>query len=586
MQCLFLHMALPAQIFFEDVGFSIGLRYGNSVANIGNGISFVDFNQDGWDDLTIGTNAGKFIDFYLNDQGTFRRILPLVDHKDEAKQILWVDYDNDHDLDLFVATFQGVNRLYQNQGDLRLVDVTQKVGLPTDTEYTFGAIWGDYDRDGWLDLYFGNHKDVRPDKYNKLFRSNRDGTFTDVSTYSRTADLNKVPYCSAFLDFNNDMWPDIYTANDKLTYNTLLMNQGNGRFYDASELSNSGLRMNAMCVNVGDYNNDGWQDIYITNTPIGNRLIKNTGLAKFGDVVEFEEVAEEAGVAYYGHGWASNFLDADNDGDLDLYVNGSAKIKSAGNRSSLFYENMGDGQFSIPEVGMSGDSARSYANAIGDINNDGFPDIAVQNNPPDYHFLWKNKKTNPNNWLKIKLVGTQSNREAIGAKIEAYAGELYQMRYLHCGIGFLGQNSKKEMLGLADHTVIDSLIITWPSGVKDKFLDVKVNHLKTIYEGSSDGKQDQEKINTEILKDLLLYEKNKNNSFSIYPNPAKDVIQLKRPFVFSESSSLTIYNAQGQIVRQTAFQDQMDISALEKGLYWIVLEGDKQQMGIQQFIKQ
>ncbi|MEO0341169.1 MAG: VCBS repeat-containing protein, partial [Bacteroidota bacterium] len=308
MQCLLVCGVLHTQVLFEDVGLAVGLRFGNSVSNIGNGISFVDFNQDGWDDLTIGTNAGKFIDFYLNDRGTYRRILPLVNHKDEAKQILWVDYDNDADLDLFVASYDGLNRLYQNQGELQMVDVTQAVGLPMNTEYTFGATWGDFDRDGWLDLYFGNHKDVTPDKYNKLFRSNGDGTFSDISQTSKAADLNKVPYCSAFLDFNNDLWPDIYTANDKLTYNTLLMNQGNGHFYDVSDLSQSGLKMNAMCVNVGDFNNDGWQDIYITNTPIGNRLLQNTGPGAFERIAVFEEVAEQAGVGYYGHGWASNFL--------------------------------------------------------------------------------------------------------------------------------------------------------------------------------------------------------------------------------------------------------------------------------------
>lgn len=477
-----------AQIHFDNQAQELGIRAFKTSYSIGNGVSFVDFNQDGWDDLTIGTPNRKFIDFYLNEEGTFKRIYPLVLHFDESKQIIWVDFDNDGDLDLFVATYAGPNRLYENTGDLVFEDITESAGLPMNDEYTYGAVWGDYDRDGWLDLYLGTHKDVNPNKYNKLFRNLGNGTFKDVSAASNTSDLNKLPFCSGFIDINNDNWPDLYTANDKLTYNTLLFNKGDGTFSSVADIAEAELRMNAMCVNMGDYNNDGWQDIYVTNTPIGNKLLRNEGLKPGLRIAYFSEVAQESGVGYYGNGWASNFLDADNDGDLDLYVNGSMKIPAIGKRTSIFYENMGDGTFSSPDVGMQGDSMESYVNAIGDVNNDGDPDIAVQNNPPAYHHCWINSG-NSNNWIKIDLEGQKSNRDAVGAKIEIYADSLYQMRFRNCGNGFMGQNSKMVTIGCGGFSQIDSLVITWPTGHIDRFYQLEVNQLHKIQEGQSTNGQ-------------------------------------------------------------------------------------------------
>jgi hypothetical protein len=557
------------QLHFENIAQAAGIRYFKTEFSIGNGISFVDFNNDGWDDLTIGTPSGKFIDFYENKQGTFERIFPLVSHRDESKQVLWVDFDNDGDKDLFVASLAGANRLYENQGNLEMVDITEAANLPLQDEYTYGAVWADYNRDGWLDLYFGNHKDTRYDKYNKLFRNNGDGTFTDVSAESRSNDLNKVPFCSAFFDFNNDNWPDIYTANDKLSYNTLLLNLGNGRFSDIGDLVNADQKMNAMCVNVGDYDNDGWQDIYITNTPIGNRLLRNQGIIIEGELPIFEEVAEQAGVGYFGNGWGSNFLDADNDGDLDLYVSGSAKIKSQQNRTSLFYENLGNGTFSIPEIGMGADSATSYVNAVGDINNDGFPDLAVQNNPPYYHHLWKNGG-NTNNWLKINLEGKISNQDAVGAKVELFTNGTYQQRYRQCGSGFMGQNSTSLLFGLKDQEVVDSLVITWPTGHIDHFNALAANQVLHFIEGESS--------NGNILVDtdlnILVSSTStiKPASLSIYPNPAVDYLWINQEFIGPFDYQL--FSLKGELIqsKQRNYKPEVKVTNLPTGQYLLVIQ--------------
>lgn len=574
-----------AQIHFDNQAEEMGIRSLKTEFSIGNGVSFVDFNQDGWDDLTIGSPKGKFIDFYENQGGSFKRIFPLVTHRDEAKQISWVDFDNDGDLDLFVASYDAPNRLYENLGALQFEDITEKAGLPMNDEYTYGAVWGDYDRDGWLDLYFGSHKDITPDKYNKLFRNLGDGSFVDVSAPTNTSDLNKVPFCSGFIDINNDMWPDIYTANDKLTYNTLLFNGGRGKFFPVGDLTNADLRMNAMCVNMGDFNNDGWQDIYVTNTPIGNKLLRNDGIPANFDLPTFSEVAEPAGVAYYGHSWASNFLDADNDGDLDLYVSGTMKIASMGNRTSVFYENLGDGTFGIPEVGMAGDSARSFVNAIGDANQDGYPDIMVQNNPPNFHHCWINRGGS-HKWIKLQLEGKKSNRDAVGARVEVYTDSLYQMKYRNCGNGFMGQNSKTLIFGCRAFEQVDSVLITWPTGHIDRLYNLKTNQQHFIREGESSNGLIRVAPEVQLTVSHLRQILQKAPALKLYPVPASEQIWIEPSS--SPIDEIWIIGQQGQVFspQKSGKNDRLVIRELPPGTYWLLIRQQSGDYRHGKFIKQ
>lgn len=564
---------LPAggQVYFSEVALAAGITDQKTVWTVGNGVSFVDFDGDGLDDITIGTQKDEPIAFFRNEGGSFVRLPSLVDHADEAKQVLWLDYDNDGDKDFFVATFEGLNRLYQNQGGLKLVDVTMAAGLPDEDQYAYGACWADFDRDGFLDLYFGNHKDLIPDKYNVLLRNKGDGTFEDVSFETNALDYGKIPFCSAFLDFNNDNWPDIYTANDKLTRNTLLMNQRGERFVDVGAVTKANVRMNAMCVAVGDYDNDGWQDVYVTNTPVGNALLRNLGYHELFNYVEFEEVAAQSGVGYFGNGWGANFLDADNDGHLDLYVNGSSQIASAGNRSSLFYLNQGDGTFTIPDAGFEADTAHSYSNAIGDFNMDGYPDILVQNNPPNHHYLWQNHG-GESSWIKVKLTGVLSNRDAVAAKIEVYAEDTYQMRFRHCGIGFMGQNSDTEIVGLGQHEMVDSIVVTWPTGHQDRLYDISPNQALFITEGSTTNGI----INVDPGIDLLTTETAQiswlENEFTVHPNPVYDQVRITSKSM--DSGYFRIFGLDGKVWKRGAIPASefiVDVSSFPGSLFFLVL---------------
>ncbi len=485
---------LSAQSNFQNVAFQKGINHTYTGEITGGGVSFVDFDQDGLDDITLATGLGEPLSFYKNAGNGFIKIPSLVEHTDNAKQVLWIDFDNDGDNDLFVASHSAPNRLYENTGDLHLIDITESVGIHINDNRTYGAAFADYNRDGWLDLYFCERFDGQAGLNQFfLYQNNADGTFTEVSETTNTKDLGKVPFCASFLDYNNDKWPDIYIAHDRNRGNTMLQNLGNGTFQDVSEITQTVLDIEAMSVAVGDYNNDGWSDIYCTNIPDGSVLLQNQGFINEEPIL-YNDVATEANVGFYGFGWGANFFDADNDSDLDLYISGN--LMGSDKISSAFYSNQGNGSFD--EFFFEGDTVLSYNNAIGDFNNDGLSDIIVVNQNPFKSQLWENKNL-AQNWLKISLQGRLSNKNGIGSKLEIFTSDAYQMRYTHCGIGFLGQNSLVENIGLSEVNQVDSLLITWPTGHVDRLYNISSNQHINITEGSTTNNQIDVDEDVELL---------------------------------------------------------------------------------------
>ncbi len=569
--CCLLALWVSGQVHYTNVAGFSGIQH-RYVGTLGGGISFVDFDNDGLDDLTIATGAGEPIHFYKNNGNGFTAIMPPVPDTGQAKQLLWVDFDNDGDYDLYVAHYGSANRLYENLGQLVFEDITEKAGLPINDYNTFGACFGDIDRDGWLDLYYHDRIPfMTSDNRHYLFKNNADGTFTDITEASQTTDGGKVPFCSAFIDYNNDRWPDIYTAHDKFNIaNVLLENNGDGTFTDVSAASNSDLKMDAMCVAPGDYNNDGWIDIYITNTANGgSALLHNIGPGGGGQV-RFGNSAVFAGVTFPQRtGWGAVFLDADNDQDLDLYVTAANYGDIA--QSNTFYLNNGNNTFSEPGAGFSGDTTITYNTAIGDFNQDGFPDIAVINQTPFYTQLWRNNGGN-NHWLKIKLQGVLSNRDAIGSRIEVFSGGRYQMRYTLCGNGFMGQNSLTEIIGLQANEQADSILITWPTGHMDRLYDVREGESIIVVEGST--------TNGEILVDedveLILpptstVSDHLNKPFSFFPNPAtKSLFFTNQGGVVSQ---IYILNSQGWLMKSVptpGISGEINIADYPPGIYFIL----------------
>ncbi|MEM7104146.1 MAG: FG-GAP-like repeat-containing protein [Bacteroidota bacterium] len=542
---------------YIDYTTQLGISHTYGVDDFGGGISFHDFDMDGWDDLTLSSEEGDSIVFYRNIGGMFERVyFEDVDHTGHAKQILWCDYDNDSDKDLLVTGKDWDNVLYINNGSFEFDPYILPAPDTFATGPTYGATFGDVDLDGDLDLFICNRTITEPIP-NQLFLNNGDGTFTDVTPQSFFSGIHQFTFAAAFLDYNNDMLPDLYTAEDKQSFNQIYQNVGNGYLIDNCLNCGAEIVINAMNVGPGDYDNDGDLDIYITNTPAGNALLRNNGNGTF------TELGGPAGVGYYQIGWCGTFLDYDYDKDLDLYVSGSSVTVTM---KSVMYENQGNGQFVEPnDVGLLGDSTRSFSHAVGDYNNDGFPDIAVSNILPDSTQFWHHTGSD-NNWVKIKLEGTVSNKEGIGSWIEVWSEGEKQVRYTHCGVGYLSQNSAYEFVGLGSAMEADSIIVRWLSGVIDKVENVTANQSITIVEGETITS-----IHNQIEKDL-----------SIYPNPVVDVLTLELAGGWKDST-IEVLDLDGRVVYKFAFLAKptnrvyLNLSGLSAGSYVlnINIEGNR-----------
>lgn len=441
--------------------------------NFGSGVSLADFNQDGLDDITLATGLGDSLVFFQNTGSGFSKVFPSIGHMDEAESVMWLDFDNDGDKDFYVSTYLGRNELYRNDGFPNFIEITDSVGLMDTLSQTFGVCWGDYNRDGYLDLYETNRQ--TNNVTNLLYYNNGNDSLINNTITAGVADAGNMGFAGSFIDFNNDDWPDIFVANDRNHGNQLFKNLMNGTFSNVSASSSMNATMNGMTATIGDYNNDGYLDVYVSNTVEGNALFRNNGDETFTDVTN------TMGVAVNGICWGATFFDYDLDGDQDLYV--SDMIAGDTSRNTLF-ENV-DTAFISHSPAFAGDTLMSLSHAIADFNGDGHYDIVSPNQHPFALQFWQSSNANSNHWVKISLEGVVSNRDAIGTWIEVHADGGTQYRYTHCGGSYLAQNGSHEIFGLAQDTLIDTLVLRWNSGHRDTLFDLGVNQVYHFVEGLS-----------------------------------------------------------------------------------------------------
>ena len=548
-----------AQLAFEDVATQVGVNYSYGDSEYGGGVSFADFNNDGWDDITYATEDGAQIYFFENNNGVFNLVtLNGISNTYKTKQVIWIDYDNDGDKDLFVTAIEGINEFYRNDGGMNFTNISSTIGFFQTDLFTYGTSFGDIDNDGDLDAFISNRTSTEQNQRNYLYR-NDEGTFVDITQSSGIPiedeegnENSQLSFCTMFFDYNKDGFQDIYLANDKTdNINRLYKNLGNGTFEDVSVASGSGIAVNAMTTTLGDYNNDGWFDIYITNTQSsqagnGNVLLKNNGDGTFTNV------AEETGTTFNSLAWGAVFLDADNDTLLDLYVSGGFDGSIGSFLSAAFYHQQNDGIFVIPQnIGFENDTRKSFSNAIGDINNDGKPDIIVCNDTEN-NFLWENKTTNTNNWLKVKLEGVTTNRDGIGNTIEIFINGRSQYRYTLAGEGYISQNSYHEFFGLGEATEVDYVKVTWTgTNTEDIIYDVNANQSITIKEG----------IGVLTSNDIQT-----NSLFSLYPNPSYDGV-FKLSVNNNKSNTLKVYDLAGRLIlkiKNLKDKDQFSLNHCKK----------------------
>ncbi len=462
---------------FTNVSEEQGIDIVNSGPFFGAGVSFYDFDKDGWDDMTFCLKNQEMV-FYKNNEGEFEELVSFFNPNKDVKSAVWVDYDNDGDADLMVCVMHSETKLFRNDGDWNFTDVSVEAGIPQVTNArTFGQSWGDYDKDGFLDVYICQ-VDQLPLESNWLLHNNGDGTFTDVAVDLGVDDAYHLTFQSVWFDYNQDTWPDLHIINEGVGGpNQLFENNGDGTFTNVSEASGTDIGIDAMSNSICDYDNDGDLDLYMTNNPNGNVLFSNNADGTFTDL------AAAAGLLYNVFSWGALWIDFDNDLDDDLHVvNNSPAVSYV----DAFYENNGDGTFTdiAGDLGLTIDHPVSYSNAKGDFNNDGFYDIALANSSPTTCFLYENDGGS-NHYIKLGLEGTVSNRDAVGTWIITYIGTDKYVEYTLCGENYLSQDSQYEIISLGENLMADSIELKWPSGLIEKYYDIEADQTINYLEGST-----------------------------------------------------------------------------------------------------
>ncbi len=450
--------------------------------NYGNGVSFYDWNQDGFDDITL-TNKNVLPRFFQNNQGTFSEIFfDGIVTMGDVKSVNWVDINNDGAPDISFNSYLGKVYLYLNDGNFHFTDISASSHIIQDPIWGYALSWADYNKDGFVDLYVSNYMDslMVGARTNYLYKNNGDGTFEDVSVSSGTSNGYHYSFQSVWFDYDNDSWVDLFVINDRvINRNYLYHNNGDGTFAERGIESGLGVFIDAMSASVADYNNDGWFDIYISDTPTqGNFFFKNNGDGTFSNVSAINAVQ------MFQFCWGAVWLDADNDRLQDLFVPTIPYLPVSALGYNSYFKNQGntfDIQFS---TGLSAEFGSTFSCARGDINNDGFFDLLTHSYAPIGTQVWQNTGIG-GNYLKVKLEGVISNRDATGVRLELYSGANKQYRYTLNGEQYVSQNSQWQIFGLGSDTHIDSLVIKWPSGWRDVFYQPAINQNFIIREGSS-----------------------------------------------------------------------------------------------------
>ncbi len=526
---------------FQDVAQQVGLTVSHISSpdaqyiteSMSGGAGLIDCDNDG--KLDILTIHGSSVERYKQQGGdplvTLYHQEPGFKFKDITEEaglkrkgwgmgVAVADYDNDGLPDIYVTGYGG-NALYHNLGNCKFEDVTDKAGLAVGGNST-GAAWGDYDRDGYVDLFvaryvhfdidhlpvFGSdEKNCRfkgvlvqcgpwgfPGESDFLFHNNGDGTFTEVSKKAGVDDPQHYYGLGVtWGDYDNDGWPDLYVANDAGP-NYLYHNKHDGTFEDVGALSGialsgDGLEQGSMGVAWGDYLHEGRLSLFTTDfTEQADTLYHNLGKEGFEDVSVRAKLGQPT---YLSVGWGTSFFDMDNDGWLDiLTVNGHVypqmdKVPGAARfkEPALLFRNNRDGTFENISSVLAGFPVHSQRGAaFGDVNNDGNVDVVIVNvgEPPTF-FL--NLGGTKNHRVLFKLIGAKSNKMAIGARVTVTAGKLVQMDEVRAGTSYLSNNDPRLHFGLADETKMSEVKIDWPSGKSEILKDVPADFIYTVVEG-------------------------------------------------------------------------------------------------------
>ena len=531
--------AIGIPVHFTDVREAAGITFKhdatmsedkNYIETMGSGVGWIDYDQDGLMDLYFVQSTGtewykpprplRSALYHNNGDGTFTDVTEKAGVGTEGfygQGVAVGDYDNDGYPDMLVTGY-GHTILYHNNGNGTFTDVTAKAGVADEGNWSTSAGWFDYDKDGYLDLlicnyiqwtpktnlWCGDHKPgyrayCHPDNYRgeriKLYHNNRDGTFTDVSDVSGVGKPEAKGMGVVLADLNNDGWPDIMIANDTWP-NFLFLNNHDGTFRDVSFISgvvasDDGKYEAGMGVDAADVDGDGWLDIYVTHLASElNRLYHNNHDESFDDATFSSGLGNKA---INLSGVSAKMFDYDNDGWIDIFQTNGAMLDNITMYHSeisfpepkLMFRNQGGGKFEKVSDQMGADFMKPTVGrgmAVADFDNDGDLDVAISNSN-DYPQLLRNDGGNANHWLEVMLLGVKSNRDGRGAALKLTSEGFVEYRQAEGGMSYMSAHDPRIHFGLGQRKSVESLVITWPSGIVDKLANVPINQIITVKEG-------------------------------------------------------------------------------------------------------
>jgi hypothetical protein len=529
----------PKPVQFSNITKSAGIQFvhfkgkkdtSTILEEAGPGVCVGDFDADGYQDIYFvngrdlyqrGISVRNAL-YRNNGNGTFTDVTEKAAVPGTAYGLgcVWGDYDNDSFPDVYVTQY-GRNILYHNNGDGTFSDVTEKAGvagIEFGTMFHTGATFFDYDRDGKLDLYVGGYANFgptskrsctigygiptscRPQAYAGtpavLYHNNGDGTFTNVTKAAKMFQARGYNLSIAAADYDNDGWPDLFVANDGIEA-FLYHNEHNGTFTEVAPekgiaFASNGGAMAAMCMSLGDYDNDGNLDVYISDFQLSSDHVwRNDGKGFF------DEVSDAAGITVPTRNvlsFGGGFFDYDNDGFLDIFIANGHVYEEVEKVSpevhykqvNTLFHNDGAGKF-VETTRSAGEGFQTpYAGrgaAFADFDNDGNVDVVVANNgdPP---LLLRNLGGTGNHFINFKLVGGKSNRDGMGARIRLRSDGMTQIREIGGGGSYLSQSDLRANFGLGGALIADNVEVWWPSGAKQVFKSIAADKFYVIREGS------------------------------------------------------------------------------------------------------
>jgi len=511
--------------FFQEISQEIGLNFRHSLGaddltNIiesnGGGAVFLDYDQDGF--IDIYASSGTWLEGFSNGEkpaelpgnhlyrnrgdGTFEDVTKKagVGGPWYSMGVSSSDFNNDGYPDLYLSNY-GPNVLFKNNGNGSFSDITKRANVGGGNKCSVGAVWFDYDNDRFLDLYVGNYLEFDPDyKYyyapdgfpgpmaydaqkDVLYHNNGDGTFEDVTEKMGIDDIDGRSMGVGAADYDADGFVDVFVANDH-TLNYLWHNDMGQGFTDRGTMSGTafsqaGEATVSMSVDFADFNDDGLLDLFVSDDTYCS-LYENLGNGIFSDRGIASNISMSAAQFV---GWSSSFTDYDNDGDVDIFKTNGALKHLYGQEDQMF-QNEGGGKFRDISLELGRYFHEEFVGrgaCLGDYDNDGDLDIFIVNLNDRCVFL-RNNKGNRNNWLLLKLTGTTSNKDAIGARIKVTAGGKTLTAQKKNTTGYLSQNDPRVHFGLAKNEMAQKIEITWPSGKVQTLENIKANQILEITE--------------------------------------------------------------------------------------------------------